>query len=247
MSTERVRILGVPVDVVTSSQVLDIIQTLVRERVPRQLVTVNPEFIMAAQTNPEFRGVLNRAALALPDGVGVLWAGRVHGRRLPERVSGSDIVPRIAERAAAEGWRLYFLGADPGVAAEAARRLMDRYDGLSVVGTYSGSPSSEEEQHIVQLVGAGRPDILLVAYGAPAQDTWIARNMQRLDVPVCMGVGGTFDFIAGNRRRAPLWIQRLGLEWLHRLVREPWRWRRQLALPRFAFAVLEERLRRGYG
>ncbi|HUW12663.1 MAG TPA: WecB/TagA/CpsF family glycosyltransferase [Anaerolineae bacterium] len=238
---DRLHILDIPVDGVTSAQTLDMISRFVRERVPQQLVTVNPEFIMAAQENREFRRVLNGAALALPDGVGVLWAARVHGCPLPERVSGSDLVPRIAARAAAQGWRIFLLGAAEDVAEQAAARLHEKHPELAVVGTYSGSPAVAEEAEIVERVRAADPDILLVAYGAPAQDLWIARNLRSLGVPVCMGVGGTFDFIAGIRQRAPRWAQRLGVEWLYRLVQEPWRWRRQLALPRFAATVLAER------
>ena len=244
MGCRQVQILGVRVDVVTSAQALDIIEAFVQEGRPRQVVTVNPEFVMAAQANERFRRVLNGAALALPDGIGLLWAAQVLGRRLPERVSGSDIVPRIAGRAAAQGWRIFLLGAAPGVAELAAAQLVTRHPDLTVVGTYAGSPALAQEDDIVGRVRAARPDILFVAYGAPAQDLWIARNLERLDVHVCLGVGGTLDFVAGVRKRAPRWVQRLGLEWLYRLVREPWRWRRQLALPKFALAVLAERLTR---
>ena len=239
----RLRILGVPVDSVTSAQTLDVISQLVRERVPRQLVTINPEFVMAAQANRAFDRVLNEAALALPDGIGMLWASRVHGRPLPERVPGSDIVPSIASLAAAQGWSVFFLGAAEGVAELAAARLREKYPALAVAGTHAGSPMIAEEAEIVARVRSVKPDILLVAYGAPAQDLWIARNLESLGVPVCMGVGGTFDFISGIRRRAPRWVQSLGIEWLYRLAQEPWRWRRQLALPRFAVAVLAERWR----
>jgi len=236
-------ILGVRVDAVTTAEALDIMERFVQEGRPRQVVTVNPEFVMAAQTNEAFRRVLDAAALALPDGIGLLWAARLLGRRLPERVAGSDLVPRLAERAAAHGWRLFLLGAAPGVAEQAAARLVARCPGLTVVGTYAGSPAVAEEDDIVARVRAARPDLLFVAYGAPAQDLWIARNLQRLGVPVCMGVGGALDFIAGVRKRAAAWVQRLGLEWLYRLLQEPWRWRRQLALPRFVLAILRERMR----
>ncbi|MBC8448637.1 MAG: WecB/TagA/CpsF family glycosyltransferase [Chloroflexi bacterium] len=245
MGRRQLRILGIRVDAVNSTQTLDIIEQIVREGRPRQVATVNPEFVVAAQANEPFRRALNAASLALPDGIGLLWAARLLGQRLPERVAGSDIVPRIAERSAARGWRLFLLGSAPGVAERAAAQLVARYPDLVVAGTYAGSPAAAEEDDIVARVRAARPDILFVAYGAPAQDLWIVRNLERLDVPVCMGVGGTLDFIAGVRKRAPRWVQRLGLEWLYRLLQEPWRWRRQLALPRFALAVLGERWKRG--
>jgi len=237
-------ILGIRVDAVSSESALDIIEGFVAQGRPHQVVTVNPEFVMSARSNELFRQVLGAAHLALPDGVGLLWAARLLGQRLPERVAGSDLVPRLAARASARGWGLFLLGAAPGVAELAAQRLTAANPGLPVVGCYAGSPSTAEEAAIVARVQAAAPQILLVAYGAPAQDLWIARNMAELKVPVCMGVGGTLDFIVGVRKRAPAWLQRLGLEWLYRLCQEPWRWRRQLALPRFAAAVFRERLGR---
>ncbi len=230
-------ILGVRVDDVTTGETLDFIAAAIAARTPRQLATVNPEFIMAAQTDVAFRAVLDQCALNLPDGIGVIWASRRLGYPLRERVAGSDLVERMAGRASREGWRVYLLGAAEGVAQKAAEVLVSRYPGFNCVGTHSGSPRGEEEGTIVQRVRAAAPDVLLVAYGAPTQDKWIARNLSRLDVPVCMGVGGALDFVAGVTRRAPRWMRRLGLEWLHRLIRQPWRWRRMLALPRFAWRV----------
>lgn len=235
---ERVEVLGVGVDPMTYEGALAQIQSFVQKGGVHQVVTVNPEFIMRAQSDESFRRVLNGADLALADGIGVVWTARLLGHRLPERVAGSDLIPLIAQRAAEVGWRLYFLGAPPGVAEQAAHTLRKRHPGLQVAGIYAGSPAPEMEKAIVERIRAARPDILFVAYGAPAQDRWIARNLSHLGVPVAMGAGGAFDFIAGRAKRAPRWVQRLGLEWLHRLIRQPWRWRRMLALPRFAWAVL---------
>jgi N-acetylglucosaminyldiphosphoundecaprenol N-acetyl-beta-D-mannosaminyltransferase len=151
------------------------------------------------------------------------------------------LVVQIAERAAQSGWRLYLLGGALGVADRAAAILQARYPGLVVAGAFPGSPAPDEENDIVERIRAARPDMLFVAFGAPAQDLWIARNQPRLQVPVAMGVGGSLDFVAGVTRRAPEWVQRIGLEWLYRLIREPWRWRRQLELPRFVWHVLRSR------
>jgi N-acetylglucosaminyldiphosphoundecaprenol N-acetyl-beta-D-mannosaminyltransferase len=215
------------------------IETAVAARRPRQICTANPEFLMAAQRDPEFRRVLLAADLVLPDGVGLLWAARWLGRPLPERVPGSDLIYRLAELAAGRGWRLYFLGAAEGVAQAAAQRLQVLNPGLVVAGAFAGSPALAEEDALVARVAAARPDVLLVAYGAPAQDKWIARNRVRLGVPVSLGVGGSFDFVAGVARRAPRWVQRLGLEWLYRLWRQPWRVRRiYTAVVAFPLAVL---------
>jgi len=238
-------ILGVWVDDVAYDEALSLSKGFIQEGTPHQIVTVNPEFVVAAQRDEEFRCILNAADLALPDGIGLIWASRLLGRPLRERVAGSELVPRIAERAVARGYRLFFLGAAPAVAEETARRLCQQNPGLLVAGTYAGSPAVEEEDEIMALVRAARPNILFVAYGAPQQDKWIARNLGRLGVPVCMGVGGALDFIAGRAKRAPRWMQCLGLEWLHRLCHQPWRWRRMLALPKFVWLVVRERLAKG--
>lgn len=207
------------------------------------VVTVNPEFTMAARRNPAFAAVLEQSDVAAADGVGLLWAARWQHRPLRQRVAGVDLVTGFAVVAAARGLRLFLLGAQPGVAAEAAGRLAERNPGLIIAGAYAGSPVPQENDDIVQRVAAARPQALFVAYGAPQQDLWIERNRQALaeaGIGVAMGVGGAFDFIAGRSKRAPAWVQRLGMEWLHRLLHEPWRWRRMLALPRFVWAVLTE-------
>ena len=244
MSTvaDAVHILSVRVDNVTTEEVLSILDGFVAERRPRQVVTVNPEFVVQAQRNAEFRAVLDQADLAVPDCLGLMWASRVLGRPLRERVTGSDTVPLIARLCARRGYRVFLLGAAPGVAEKAAAVMIGDSPDLQIVGTYAGSPHRSEEDEIVARVSASSPDLLLVAYGAPRQDLWIRRNLDRLGVPVCIGVGGTLDFIAGIAVRAPRWMRKAGLEWLHRLCRQPWRWRRMLALPRFWCLVMRQRL-----
>jgi N-acetylglucosaminyldiphosphoundecaprenol N-acetyl-beta-D-mannosaminyltransferase len=240
----KVDILGVQVNNVSKDETMGRIATYVRSGMPHHIVTVNPEFIMAAHKDRDFRDVLNRADLALPDGIGLVWACRLlYGKGvLTERVAGVDTVVAIAGAAAQTGWRLYLLGAAEGVAAKASTVLAQRYPGLQIVGTYAGSPREQEAAGIITRIRQAGPDILFVAYGAPRQDIWIEHWQKQLGVPVAMGVGGAFDFIAGITQRAPFWMQRVGLEWLHRLVHEPWRWRRMMALPRFAFLVLWQRL-----
>ncbi len=238
-----VSILGVRVHAVTTAQTLAWIEAAVRARAPHQICTANPEFVMMAQRDSVFREALNAADLVLPDGVGLLWAARWQGQPLPERVAGSDLIYRIAELAGRHGWRLYFLGAAEGVAEQAAARLHTLYPGWQLAGAFAGSPRVEDEDALVARIQHARPDVLMVAYGAPAQDVWIARHRTRLNVPVNMGVGGSFDFVAGLAERAPIWIQRLGLEWLHRLARQPWRWRRILTAT-VAFPVRVLRARR---
>ena len=235
-----VQILGVRVDAVSYREAIDINSHWIELRGPHQIATANPEFVMAAQHSPDFRQALAAADLCVADGVGLLWAARRLGARLPERVTGSDLTPLLAQAASQRGWRLYLLGAAPGVAQQAADRLAQQNPGLRIAGVYAGSPADRDAPDIVQRVIAAQPDVLLVAYGAPAQDLWIARHGAELGVPVMMGVGGAFDHIVGVQRRAPAWVQRVHLEWLFRLVTQPWRWRRQLALPRFVWAVLRQ-------
>lgn len=237
-------ILNVNVHAVTAAQTLAMIEQFIAAKQPHQLVTVNPEFVIAARSDSEFRQIINTAALALPDGIGLLKAARfLKTTPLPERVPGSDLVVQLAELSHRKGYRIYFLGAREGVAEKAVEKLKARYPRLQVAGCYAGSPAPEENENILRRILPARPDILLVAYGAPQQDKWIARNLHRLEIPVCMGVGGSFDFIAGTARRAPLWLRRMGLEWLHRLVMQPWRWRRIWnAVPRFSWLVFWSRV-----
>jgi len=209
----------------------------------RQICTVNPEFVMEARRNPAFAAALARADLRVPDGVGILAAARLLGHPLHERVTGSDGIYRISQRAAQRGWRLYLLGAAPGVAERTAQILQARYPGLTVCGTFSGSPAHADWPQIHARLAAARPDVLLVAYGHPKQDLWIDQHRHELPVRVAVGVGGAFDFVAGVAVRAPVWLQRLGLEWLHRLINEPWRWRRMAGLPLFAWLVMRETVR----
>ncbi|HTI14449.1 MAG TPA: WecB/TagA/CpsF family glycosyltransferase [Dictyobacter sp.] len=243
--TSTLYILGVRVDRVTQQQVvaateamIDQYHASVSSPVCQQIVTVNPEFVVAAQRNVDFRLCINKAALVTADGVGIVLASRYLRRPVPERVTGIDTVVALAKMCAERDFRLYLLGAAPGVAEEAADRLRILAPGLQIVGTYSGSPARVEEDEIIERIREAQADLVCVAYGAPAQDLWIARNLSRLPAAIAMGVGGTFDFLAGRQQRAPRIFQRSGMEWVYRLYREPWRWKRMLALPKFAVKVL---------
>jgi len=234
-------ILGVRVDDVTNDDLLAAVDGYVAGRQPHQIITLNPEMLVAAHDDAEFRQVLNSADLNVADGVGLMAAARWLGRPLRERVTGSDGIYRLSEHCARQGYRPFFLGAADGVAEAVAGRLAARYPGLEVAGAYAGSPCAEDEDDVVSRVRAAAPDLLFVAYGVPAEERWIARNRDRLGVPAMIGVGGAFDFVAGVARRAPPWMRRAGLEWLHRLIRQPWRWRRQLSLIRFVILVLRSK------
>ena len=250
-----VNILGTRVDDVTCAEVCAAVQGWVAQGGAHQRATVNPEFIMAARRDLAFAQVLRQTVLNVPDGAGVLWAACRLGGKLRERVAGVDLMRRLCALAAAQGWRVFFLGAIPGVAEQAAAKLASQYPSLLVAGTHAGSPRLEDEQEITAKIRHAAPQLLFVAYGAPTQDKWLARNLPLFTSPlhpftpsplhlqpgiIGMGVGGSFDYITGLQQRAPEAMQRAGLEWLYRLVREPKRWRRQLrAAPFFGLVLLE--------
>jgi N-acetylglucosaminyldiphosphoundecaprenol N-acetyl-beta-D-mannosaminyltransferase len=239
---KSIEILGVRVDDTTYEDLLAHVDLYVASGQPHQIVTLNPEMLVFAHDDPDFRQNLNAADLNVVDGMGLMLAARWLGHPLRERVTGSDGIHRLAAHCALKGYRLFLLGAGPGVVEIVAEKLVAQNPGLEVVGTFAGSPRIEDENDIIERIRTAEPDMLLVAYGVPAEEKWIARNRERLSVPVMIGVGGSFDFVAGIAKRAPEWMRQAGLEWLHRLISEPWRWRRQLALPKFVALVLRQRI-----
>jgi N-acetylglucosaminyldiphosphoundecaprenol N-acetyl-beta-D-mannosaminyltransferase len=244
----RVTILGARVDDITWDEALASLARFAASGQPHHVMTPNPEFIMRARRDHAFRSLLDRVDLAPADGVGLKWAARLLDVPIREVVPGSDLVERLAAVAMHTGQRWFLLGAAEGVAAVAAAKLRERYPGIQIAGTWSGAPNQENDEDTCRRIEAVKPvDLLLVAYGAPRQDEWIARNQPRLRIPVAIGVGGTLDFIAGRSRRPPELVRRLNLIWLFRLVMEPWRWRRQLALLHFVILVLWESRRRRAG
>lgn len=235
------RILGVRVDAVTMTETIELVAAMIAAGGPHQIATVNPEFIMAAQRQRAFRATLEATTLAVPDGTGLLYAARWQGKTLREKVTGIDLTERLAAESARRGWRLFLLGAALGVAPRAAAMLAERFPGVVIAGTWAGSPRAADQPAIAERIRAARPDIVLVAYGAPAQDLWIRRYGAELNIPVGIGVGGTFDDLAGIRPRAPHIMRHLGLEWLYRLLRHPSRWRRIItAVPVFGWAAWRE-------
>jgi N-acetylglucosaminyldiphosphoundecaprenol N-acetyl-beta-D-mannosaminyltransferase len=201
------------------------------------VATVNPEFVMQANRDGDFARILESADLCLADGTGVVWAARRQGCQIGAPVTGVDIVPRLAAMCARRGFRLFLLGAAPGVAAELASRLRAEHPRLEVAA-HPGSPDPSADEEALKLIRAHRTQVLLVAYGAPKQEMWVDRTMDVSGVAVAMGVGGAFDYLTGRATRAPVWIRRAGLEWMHRLAQQPWRIRRMAVLPVYALKVL---------
>jgi len=243
----RLRLGRLLVDPVTLEGAVDAIEALVTAGRGGLVCTPNVDHVVLAERCEEFRSACCAADLALADGMPIVWSSRLLAPRLPERVSGSDLVVPLARRAASRGWRVYLLGGGPGVAAEAAERLRRRV-GLEIVGTDAPTISLEGaadgSEAALQRIQAARPHLILVALGAPKQEIWAHRHRAELGGAVAVGVGASLDFVAGRVGRAPRWVSRSGLEWLWRLLREPRRlWRRYLVDdPRF-LAVLWRTLR----
>ncbi|MBQ1344010.1 MAG: WecB/TagA/CpsF family glycosyltransferase [Firmicutes bacterium] len=236
-----IRILGVRVDEYDMQQSLDLIGAFVAQSGDelKQVVTINPEGVWLAQGDGELKRIIDDAALVTPDGNGVLWAARQLGTPIKERVAGIELLENICRRGAEEGWRIYLLGAKPGVADVAAQKLQEKYPGLQIVGCDNGYFRDREEQ-AVSCVREAKADVLFAALGMPYQEHWLYDHRRELGCKVAVGVGGSFDVLAGLVRRAPGLWQRLKLEWLWRLLSDPKRWRRYLVIPRYMRAVKKQ-------
>jgi N-acetylglucosaminyldiphosphoundecaprenol N-acetyl-beta-D-mannosaminyltransferase len=253
MDTNRAEILGVPLSLLARDDVRQALRDLFqqgREDACRHLVTLNPEYVMHARRDQAFRRSLGRADLITADGIGVLLATRLTaGKRADrlERVTGVELVEWLAADSGKMQAPLFLLGAAPGAAAEAALRLRERFPDAQIAGWWGeGRPHPIDDAETITRIAASGARVALVAYGAPGQVLWIERNrdaLARAGVVLAIGVGGALDFLAGRTPRAPRFIQRFGFEWLYRLIRQPWRWRRQLALPVFAALVLRDAVR----
>lgn len=233
---------GVEVSRVNMSDTLKEVDTIINNRKPSFVVAINPEKIMKATEDDKLRELLNSAAIQIPDGIGVVLASRLNGGKIKSRVTGIDLMNNVCKLASEKGYKIFMLGAKPGVAAKAAELLKEKYESINIVGIIDGYFKSDEE--VVQKVHEVKPDIIFVALGSPKQEYWITKNMDILNVPLLMGVGGSFDVICGNIKRAPQWMCNLGLEWFYRLIKEPWRAKRMLSLPVFLFKVVLERMKK---
>ena len=219
-------------DCVDTESALRRIESMVEEGGHHLVATVNPEFVMRARSDHEFARVLESASLCIPDGQGVVWAARRQGCEMSGPVTGVDLIPPLAGLCAKRGWRMFLLGAAPGVADELAGRLRADHPDLEV--------DAAADDQSAELVRQRRPHVLLVAFGAPKQEMWIDRAARAAGVPVAMGVGGSFDYLTGRVPRAPGWMRRARLEWLYRLGRQPWRLKRMAVLPGYAIGVLAQ-------
>jgi len=252
---DRVNVGDVHLDRLSSDDIKQRLRDFVADGAPRQVVTVNLQFLGMAARNSEFRDVLNTADLAIADGAPVVWVSKILGAPIADRVTGHDIMDYAAQLSNQEGHKLFFLGAAPGIAEIAANHLRDKYPNINIVGSHGGmynaegyGRTDEDERSAVEAIRAANPDFLFVGLGAPKQDFWIRNHLHEVNVPVSVGVGGVFDVLAGNLGRAPEWVQGIGLEWVYRLAMEPRRlWKRYIlqdipTLTRVGFAASRQRL-----
>jgi N-acetylglucosaminyldiphosphoundecaprenol N-acetyl-beta-D-mannosaminyltransferase len=219
-----IAVLGVPLDHLTMSEALGAVEQMVASREPHYLVTPNVDFLVQAQQDIELHRILCEADLVLCDGTPLLWASRLLGNALPERVAGADLVPLLIELAEKRKYRLFFLGSNPESATRAIANLQERFPGLVMAGYYAPpfNPLLEmDHDKIKSRILAAQPDILFVCFGCPKQEKFMAMHYRSLGVPVAVGVGGTLDFLAGALKRAPVWMRRSGTEWIFRLLQEP--------------------------
>jgi len=236
---EHITLLGVRVDKVDMAGALEAIEGFIESGAPHIVVTADASAIVIAQKDDELKRIINEADLVTPDSTGIMLASKWYNDPLSEKVSGVDLAVELAEVGARKGYPLFLLGAAPGVAEDAAMNLKQRFPGLEIAGVHDGFFSDDEP--VVKQVAESGAKILLVAMGIPKQEKWITKHLDRLGVGVAMGVGGTFDVLSGRVNRAPEWMRRHGLEWLHRLASNPKKIGKVATLPRFLLMVLKER------
>lgn len=247
MRIDTISILGVHVARMNLQQVLDWVRIMVEQGRPRHVVTANAEIIYKSYREPDFAAILGKADLVTADGFGVVLASRILGQNLQERVTGIELIQGIFSIAEEKGWGIYFLGARPEVVEKTVLNVLSKHPMLRVAGYHHGYYSQEETAEVVSNISKAKPDILLAALGVPRQEVFIQENLKNLNIPISIGVGGSFDVLAGVVKRAPLWMQRYGLEWLYRLIKEPWRLKRMMALPKFLLAVSGQKKRTRLG
>jgi N-acetylglucosaminyldiphosphoundecaprenol N-acetyl-beta-D-mannosaminyltransferase len=241
--TGRVDLFGVPVDALTMDETVERIRAWVASGDPHQHVVLNAAKVVQLERSPALADVIRRCDLVSPDGVSVVWASRLLGRPLPERVNGTDLMERLVARAAADGHTVFFLGARPEVVARTAEVFQARHPALKVAGYHHGYWTDDQE--VIRIVQRAKPDLLFIGIPSPRKEFWLSAHLTELGVPFAMGVGGSFDVMAGIHRRAPRWACEHGFEWLWRLAQEPRRmWHRYLiGNSLFIALVMRERLR----
>ena len=233
----RINVLGAPVDGIKTDQFVERISLKLEGGSPCFVVTLNPEMLYRAQNDMDLMAIIKRADLVTADGVGVVWACKVAGQPVPERVTGIDLMMKLLEYSAVQGLRVFFLGSAPGVAETASQEAERLFPGIKIVGTHHGYFSHQDNEKVIARIVEASPHLVFVALGSPRQEKWIDENISRLGNVLAMGVGGSLDVLSGNVKRSPQWFNDRNLEWLGRLINQPTRWKRMLVLPKFILMV----------
>ncbi|WP_439823156.1 WecB/TagA/CpsF family glycosyltransferase [Paenibacillus borealis] len=236
-----VPIFGIRVSKIDMKATVAYLTEAVRNREPHQVITANPIMVMTALENPAYMEIMKSAELVVPDGTGVVWAAEYCHEPVAERVAGFDLLHELLRQGERYTWKVYLLGSTPEVIHETSSRLQTQYPGIVISGYHDGYFGPDDDEKIISGILEAQPDLLFVARGADSQEPWIAKYKSRLNIPVMMGVGGSFDVISGKTKRAPIAFQKLRAEWLYRLLKEPTRYKRMLALPKFAVKVMREK------
>ncbi|MFH1386610.1 MAG: WecB/TagA/CpsF family glycosyltransferase [bacterium] len=232
----HINLAGLEIDNVTLKEATNKVEVFIASGQPHLLVTPNPEIIVSSQEDEELKEIINSADLRIPDGISMVVVSKLLGTPLKERVSGIDLMLEIIKLSARKGYKIFLLGSAPGIAASAAQKLVTKHPNLKIVGTLDGY--FKEDENIICKIKAVKPDILFVGLGGGRQEKWLHRNLDELNIRVGMVIGGSLDVISGQKKRAPVIFQKLYIEWLYRLITEPGRWKRQLALPKFLYLTL---------
>lgn len=237
----RLKILGIPVNSLDMSEAVEAVHQSLLKKETLRIMTANAEMIMQAQGNPDLKKCLINSSLVVADGAGVVWAAKELGAEIPERVAGVDLAYQIIRLSAEKGFRVFFLGAGPGVAEMAAKNMKKQFSNLHIVGVRDGFFKESDEADVLQEINQSRAEVLFVALGSPKQELWLEKYKDQLHPYIRMGVGGTFDVMADRVSRAPLWMQKNSLEWLYRGLSQPTRWRRLLVLPKFIMEIKKQK------
>ena len=236
--SDRIRILGVPVDMVNYSEALDRFKKFIEKDGVSLIVTPNSEIVVNAGKNPALMNAIEQAEMVIPDGIGLVYASKILKHPLEERVTGIDFLGKSLEYLAKSGKTVFLFGSKPGIAEKAAAKMEEAYPGLKIVGTRNGYFKPEEEEDILAEINNADPDLLCVALGSPKQELFVLKYKDRLKAKAAIGVGGSLDVWSGDLKRAPEFYRKHGLEWLYRFIQEPSRYKRMAALPLFMLKVV---------
>jgi N-acetylglucosaminyldiphosphoundecaprenol N-acetyl-beta-D-mannosaminyltransferase len=237
---KKYNVLNVPIWDISENEFLNFIKYAINSKMnTQQIATVNPEFICESEKNQEFKKLLNSTALNVADATGIIWAIKFLYKQKIQKIPGSDISWKIFKFAEQNQYKIFLLGGMPNVAKKAAKKIIEKYPQIKIVGTSNKNPNDPET---INIINKSRAEILFVAYGTPKQEFFISQNLNKLNARIAIGVGGTFDFIAGIRKRAPKWVRKIGLEWLYRLFQEPKRIKRIYnAVIKFPYLVIKSK------